>query len=255
MDLLQISQQGSLVVFLLVAVRTSAAMAVGPFAAWPGVPLPGRVLLGLGIALALAPAVPTAVPSDRLVLGPVEIVQELMLGLMLGVAASLLVSALQFAAGMVDFHAGFTFGASIDPIAGHQTGPIEHFLGALASVLFLDLNGHHLFLLALADWFRVAPVAGTPHLAGPDDVVGFFTVIAVAALTMALPIVTPLLLVDTAFAVLGRVAPQFNILAVGLPARNAVVLVVLALLLPITATQLGYLFGHFADLLPILMHQ
>jgi len=252
-DVLNLFQQGNLVVFLLVAARTSAAMAVGPLAAWPGVPLPARVLLGLGIALALAPAVPTALPAAHLHLGPVELVQELILGLLLGVASTLLVSALQLAAGLIDFQAGFTFGTSIDPLAGHQTGPIEQFLGAFAAVLFLDLNGHHLFLLALADWFQIAPVGGMPRLAGADSLAGFFAAIVVAALAMALPIVTLLLLTDVALALLSRAAPQFNLFAVGLPARAGVVLLTLALLLPVTATQLGYLFDRLPDILPILV--
>lgn len=253
MDVLNLFQQGNLALFLLVAARTSAAMAVGPLAAWSGVPLPARVLLGLGIALALAPAAPTAIPASQLHLGPVELVQELVLGLLLGVASTLLVSALQLVAGLIDFQAGFTFGMSIDPLAGHQTGPIERFLGAFAAVLFLNLNGHHLFLLALADWFRLVPVGGTPRLADASSLTGFFAAIVVAALTMALPIVTLLLLTDVALAVLSRAAPQFNLFAVGLPVRVGVVLITLALLLPVTATQLGYLFDRLPDVLPILV--
>lgn len=255
MDLIRLFQPDNLVVFLLVAIRTTSAMAVGPLAAWPGLPLPGRIFIGLGVALALAPVAPTAVPAAQLQLGPTEMVQELALGLFFGVASTLLVSALQLAAGLIDYQAGFTFGFSLDPMSGHQSGPIERFLGAFAAVLFLDLNGHHLFLLALADLFRIAPVGGTPHLAGPESIAAFFTAIAVAALAMALPIVTLLLLVDVTLAVLSRAAPQFNLFAVGLPAKSGVALVALALLLPVTATQLEYLFGHLPDVLPVLVRQ
>jgi len=228
-------------------------MAVGPLAAWPGVSFPARVFLGLGVALALAPSVPTAVPVTQLSLDPAVMLQELALGLFVGVGSTLLVSALQFVAGLLDFQAGFTFGTTIDPMAGRETGPIEQFLNALAAVLFFDLNGHQLFLLSLDNLFQIVPVAGTPNLAGPESIAHFFTAILVAALAMALPIVTLLLLLDVALAMLSRAAPQFNLFAVGLPARVAGALVVLALLIPVTATQLQYLFGHLPDVLAILV--
>lgn len=253
MDLVQLFQPATLTLFLLVALRTTAAMAVGPLAAWPGVPLPGRIFVGLGLALAIAPVVPTAVPAAQLQLGPTELFQELTLGLFFGVASALLVSALQLGAGMIDYQAGFTFGFSLDPLSGNQNGPIERFLMAFAAVLFFDLDGHHLFLLSLDDLFRIVPVGGAPNLAGPTGIASFFTAIAVAALAMALPFVTLLLLVDITLAVLSRAAPQFNLFAVGLPAKTGLVLVALALLLPVTATQLEYLYGHIQDVLPILV--
>lgn len=253
MDLLQIFQPGRLMIFLLVALRTSAAMSVGPLAAWPGVPVQGRVLLGLAIALAIAPTVPVAAPAGQFHPGVNEMVQELILGLLVGVASTLIVSALQLAAGLIDFQAGFTFGASIDPMSGNQTGPIEHFLNALAAVLFLDLNGHQLFLIALDGLFQVVPVGGALHLAGPTTVASFFSAIFIAALAMALPIVTLLLLVDVALAMLSRAAPQFNLLAIGFPVRVAVALLAIAVLLPVIATQLGTLFGRLPDVVPILI--
>jgi flagellar biosynthetic protein FliR len=184
-----------------------------------------------------------------------DLIGELLLGLVLGVASSLLVSAVQLAAGLVDVQAGFTFGATLDPFAGYAAGPIEHFLSAFAIVLFLNLNGHQLFLVALHDLFVIAPIGGLPHLASAGAVSGFFAVIFIAALTMALPIVTMILLIDVALALLSRAAPQFNLFAVGLPARAGVTLVVLATLLPVIATQLGQLYSQLPNVLPVVTRQ
>lgn len=252
MDLLQVFEPTRLIVFLLVALRIGGAIAVGPLGAWPGVPPTVRILLGLGIALALAPVVPTAVPAAQLHPDLPVLVGELILGLLVGLASTLIVSALQLAAGLVDFQAGFTFGATIDPFSGNQTGPIEHFFAALAAVLFLDLNGHQLFLIALNRTFDAVPVGGTVHLSGPPGIAGFFSAIFIAALAMALPVVTLILLVDIALAVLSRAAPQFNLLAIGFPVRAGVALLAVAVLLPVLATQLGLLFGHLPDMIPLL---
>jgi len=253
MDVIGLLQPSNVALFLLVAVRSMAAMSVGPLAAWPGLPLSARMFVGLGVALALAPVVPTAVPASQLQLGPVQLIQEGAIGLLFGVASTLLVSAVEMAAGLIDFQAGFTFGAAFDPISGHQDGPIERFLTAFAAVLFLDLNGHHLFLLALDELFQIVPVSGTPNLVGPGGVAQFFAAIFVAALAMSLPIVSLLLVADAALAIVSRAAPQFNLLAVGMPAKIGLALIAVAVLLPVTASQLEYLFGRLSSVLPVLV--
>ena len=253
MDVLRLLEPANVGVFLLVAARVTAAMVVGPLAALPGVPLPVRILSSLAIALALTPTIASRLPSGTLRFGAGEILQEVLLGLLVGVASALLVSALQLAAGLLDFQTGFTFGASFDPLTSHQTGPIERFFGVLAAATFLEMNGHHLFLLSLGELFRIVPVGTAPYLVGPDGLAAFFTAIVVAAVLMALPIITLLLLVDVALAVLTRAAPQFNLFAVGLPARALMAMVAIALLLPVTAIQLGYLFGHLPEVIPTLI--
>ncbi len=135
MDVVDLFRQDRLILFILVALRTCGAMAVGPLASWPGVPANIRLMLGLGVALALVGTVPTSVPPTDLHPGIFDLARELGIGLMFGVASSLVVSVLQLAAGLVDFQAGFTFGATIDPMSGQNSGPLEHFLTAFSTVL------------------------------------------------------------------------------------------------------------------------
>jgi flagellar biosynthetic protein FliR len=255
MDLFQLLQPGAFVVFLLVALRTAGAMAVGPLAVFPGTPLPVRIFLGLGIALAIAPNVPTVAPPAAMQLDPIAMVRELALGLLLGLASNLLFAALQIAAGLIDFQGGFTFGATLDPLSLTQTGPIEHFLQAFAMVLFLDLNGHQVFILTLGQVYQVAPVGAPLQLASMTNATTLVSAVFLAAIAMALPIVTVLLLVDVTLAVFSRVAPQFNLFAVGFTVRVAAALLALVVLLPILATQLGQLFVEIPRLMPALVQQ
>lgn len=237
-----------LVRFLLVAARVLGALATGPLFAFAGTPAAVRAGAGLAIALVLAPVVPASPPTE-LHLNLLVLVQEVVLGVLLGTLASLMVSALQMAAGLIDFQAGFSLGASIDSFSGHQVMPVERFYAALATLLFLELNGHHLFLLAFASLYQVVPVAAPLALAGPEAVVSLFQTVMVAAVLIALPVVGTLLLTDAVLALLTRAAPQFNLFVVGLPAKVGVALVAILLALPITVAGMETLFRHLPEAL------
>jgi flagellar biosynthetic protein FliR len=67
-----------------------------------------------------------------------------------------------------------------------------------------------------------------------------------AAIPLVLPIVGALLLADVALALLVRAAPQFNLFAVGTPAKIVIALAGLVLALPLAAPRLTALFESAA---------
>lgn len=254
MDLVRLLSGPGLIIYLLIAVRTTTAITVSPLATMPGVPASVRVLLGLVVALAFVSGVPTAVPPDQLQLSITNLAGEAALGLMVGLASTLVVSAVHIAAGWIDFQASFTFASALDPLSEIQTGPIDRFMGAFATVLFFDLNGHQLFLLALDDLFRTAPVGGPFQLAQPQQVTGLFSAIFLTALAMALPVITLVLIVDVVLALLSRTAPQFNLFAVGMPARTGIALIVIGLMLPLTTAQISGLLQQLPVAIRLVTH-
>ncbi len=88
----------------------------------------------------------------------------------------------------------------------------------LVMLTFLALDGHLALIEVLVDGFRTLPI-GTTGL-GQD---GLWTVVDwgqqlfSGALAIALPGITALLIVNLAFGVISRAAPQLNLFAVGFP--------------------------------------
>ena len=86
------------------------------------------------------------------------------------------------------------------------------------TLVFLSLNGHLLLVQLLVDSFKTLPVAAV----GADRDV-LWALVAWASRTFAgavlisLPAVASLLVVNLAFGVMTRAAPQLNIFAVGFP--------------------------------------
>jgi flagellar biosynthetic protein FliR len=134
-------------------------------------------------------------------------------------------------------------GSTYDPTFGTAGSVVERFYSALAALLFLEVNGHHLFLSALRDLFVVVPLgsfsAANLH---PALLVEIAAGMLRAAIQLVLPVVGALLLADVALALLVRAAPQFNLFAVGTPAKIAISLAALVLALPLAAPHLKALF-------------
>jgi flagellar biosynthetic protein FliR len=121
-----------------------------------------RLIAGLAIALALAPALPPlpaipAVPGWDLTV----IVEQILIGVMLGFALRITFAAVDVAGELIGLQMGLSFATFFDP-GGGQTPVITEFLGLLTALVFLAMNGH---LLALTWWPRASrclPVGTTP---------------------------------------------------------------------------------------------
>jgi flagellar biosynthesis protein FliR len=223
---------------LLAAVRVLAAIGVNPLLGSARVPLPGRIGLGLFITLVLFP--PGAPASDEAIaVGPAEIAGELLVGLLAGFAVTLIFATVQFAASLIGVQGGFGFGTTIDPHADLGQRTLEQFFGAFALVVFLQINGHHLFLAGLYELFGVVPLGGATLAGGTIEQLTAMTAgLFSAAVKMALPVVAALLLADLGLAVLARVAPQLNLFAIGLPAKILLGLGALVVALPVILPRL-----------------
>ncbi len=236
--------------FLLIAVRLLAALATSPVISARLVPGPARIGLGLFTALILLPVV-TADPGAQPVrLGWSTLTGEVVAGLLAGFTASLVYAAVQLGAGLLDVQAGFALGSVYDPAMGSAGSTIERFYAAIAALLFFQLNAHHLLLTALRDLFVVVPLGSfSPDVLRPGALVEIATAMFRVALQLVLPIVGALLLTDASLALLSRVAPQFNLFAVGLQIKIAVAFGAMIVSLPLLLPRMQSIFTASAGVM------
>jgi len=113
---------------------------------------------------------------------------------------------------------GLGFAMSVDPQNGVQVPVVSQFNVVLATLLFLAIDGHLMLIAALANSFSVFPIgsdAAAVNVFGA--VVALGSALFASALLLALPTLTAILLINVAFGVVTRAAPQLNIFAVGFP--------------------------------------
>jgi len=120
----------------------------------------------------------------------------------------------------------------------------------MVTLIFLALNGHLLIIDVLAQSFKLLPVGPfLPSREGLWQLVVWGGTMFAGGILVALPALAALLLVNLAFGVTSRAAPQLNIFAVGFPVMIMVGLAFLILILPSLVDHLNKLLSQSIGLI------
>jgi flagellar biosynthesis protein FliR len=208
--------------FAVVLFRLAGIMLFAPFFGSRSIPYQARVVLTLVATFALVPALPIEKVPEELTLVSLlgTVAGEAVFGLMLGLVAQFSFGAMQLAGQLIAFQLGFSIINVMDPQSEVEMSVIsfmENFIGLL---LFLLANGHHWFFIALRDSFTYLPVTGL-KLHGPlvFEVVRLSSQVLTLGVQIAAPVIAVTVLADIVMGIIARVAPQVNILIVGMPAK------------------------------------
>ncbi|NOZ28609.1 MAG: flagellar biosynthetic protein FliR [Chloroflexi bacterium] len=221
----------------LVFVRLLSVFSTAPIFGHRSVPAPVRIGLAMGMTLTLLMAVqqpftPFADGWDFLL----ALGGEVVIGLLIGFVSMLIFYTLEMAGGIIGAGMGLQFAASISPVLPSQGGMVQQFYVLFSILLFLAINGHHAFLLALGRTLEVLPPGAFPQgdLA-MEHLIRMSSAIFLSAMQIALPVLASLMLTDIALALMNRVLPRVPVFIVGMPLKMGVGLVVLIATLPVMA--------------------
>lgn len=177
-----------------------------------------RLILGLTIALAITPALPPIPAMDPASgRGLLILAQQMLIGLGMGFSLRMVFSAVDMAGTMIGTQMGLGFATAYDPQSASQTAVISEFLGMLALLVFLAINGHLMVISTLVDSFTSLPIGTSMHPGTWSNIAHAGGVVFSSGVLLSLPIVVALLITNIALGVLGRVAPQLNLMAIGFP--------------------------------------
>ncbi len=220
--------------FMLLFSRLGALVMLLP--AFGDVSVPGRVRLGLALAISavLFPLAGTfygEIPQKLFDVFPL-MGSEIFIGLLIGGTARLLMSALQVAGTVISFQMGLSYAMSFDPTQGVQGALLGSFLSVLAVTLVFVTNLHHVFLAAISDSFILFKPGAIPSVASFTEmavnvVAGAFKV----GIQLSAPFMVFGLIFNLGLGILSRLMPQVQIFFVAMPANILVGLALLALLL------------------------
>jgi len=214
--------------------RIGAMFAAVPIFSARSVPVRVRVLLSFFIAWILVPVIPRPPVMDLISAEAVLIsVYQVLIGLAMGFILQMVFSAFVIAGQSIAMAMGLGFASMIDPQNGVQVPVVSQAFLIMVTLVFLALNGHLLLIEVLAESFHRLPVG--PLVISHDglwQLVSWGSNMFVGGMLVALPAVAALLLVNLAFGVTSRAAPQLNIFAVGFPIMIMVGMAFIILTLP-----------------------
>jgi flagellar biosynthetic protein FliR len=198
--------------------RIGACFMVAPAFGALFVPPRIRIVLAGAIALIVAPLLPpppAVAPFSTA--GLLVTVQQLIIGVALGFCLQLLFDAVTLGGQLLSNSMGLSFAFNTDPMHGTETPVVGQFYTMLVLLTFLALNGHLALVEVLVDGFHTLPIGAGLGQDGLWTVVEWGRELFMGAVVIALPGVTALLIVNVAFGVMSRAAPQLNLFAVGFP--------------------------------------
>ena len=208
-----------LVQFILPFFRIAAFLMVVPVFGNQLVAVRVRLLLALSAAVLIFPLLPTLPVIDPLSLAMLFlIVEQLVIGAVLGFLVQLFFHIFVLAGQMIAMQMGLGFASMVDPTNGVSVAVVSQFYVLLVTLLFLSFNGHLVVFEVMIEGFTLLPIGG-----GSFHQSAIYTLAAAggwmfsSALLLALPAVTAILIVNFAFGVMTRAAPQLNIFSLGFP--------------------------------------
>lgn len=202
-----------LILFFFILIRLSSLFLASPFFGNRSVPISIRVTLALMFSFFLLPLIPLptlSFPSNSFTLMGF-ILQEIVIGVLLGFVVSLIVQGVQMAGELIGIQLGFSIASILDPQLQDSTTVIASFYIILASFIFLYLNGHHVVLTALAKSFEVLPVMGSISLKTPLTLVSLISKTFIIAIQMASPLLVVMTVLTIIFGLITKLSPQMNI--------------------------------------------
>ena len=215
--------------------RILALFSAVPVIAQRGVPI--RVRIGLAFLVAfcaqasIPPIAPIALESSAALLA---VLQQVLVGVSLGFAVRIVISAVEFAGELVGLQMGMNFAAFFSPMSGGEQTAVSRFYGIAIAWLFIVTGGHLLVIAAVVQSFTAFPVASDPfeflRVVEPQH---WGAEIFRLGLWIALPLVAMLLFTNLVLGVISRVAQQMNVFAIGFPITLGVGLVGVMLTLPL----------------------
>ncbi len=157
-------------------------------------------------------------PSPLSFAGALVTVQQVVIGVAMGLALQIVFDALILAGQSTAMSMGLGYAVAVDPQRGVNVPVVSQYFVMMSTLVFLSLNGHLLIVQALFDSFAALPVAtGSPTRDGLWLLVTFGSTIFEGAVRIALPAIISLLIVNLSFGLISRAAPSLNLFAIGFP--------------------------------------
>lgn len=204
---------GGVFAFMIVFARVGAALMLLPGIGDMTTPAQVRLLLALGLTLAIAPALSGSLPPAPA--QPVALVtvvlSEFAIGIFFGMLARLMISALEIGGMVVAHQIGLANAFALNPSMATQGSIPGAVLGMTGILLIFATDMHHLLLRSLVQTYTLFP-AGSPPPIGDmaDTITRFAGHTFLVGVELAAPFIVVGLVLFTGVGLLGRLMPQIQ---------------------------------------------
>ena len=196
--------------FVLILIRLASFVFAAPFFNMANVPRKVKA----GFALCLTVLVYSLFPDmtveyNGMIDYAIIVVEEMIVGILLGAVTSFCVQIIMFAGKIIDMDIGISMAQLYDPTTRMQVGIMGNFYYYMMMLLLIISGMHQYLVAAIVETYKFGAGIYTAIISFMSDffVIGF---------RIALPVFSAILMLNCVLAILAKVSPQMNMFVVGM---------------------------------------
>ena len=220
--------------FIWPLTRILGLIAIAPPFGNNSVPVQVKLLLGVMLALIVAPTIAPLTHADPMsISGIMILMQQLVIGMAMGFMVRVVFAGIEMAGEVIGLTMGLGFASFFDPQTQGRTSAISQVLVLISTLLFLTLNVHLSVFAALVESFKTIPISTALTMGFSFQKLAIWgEQIFIISMRLSLPIVAALLITNIALGILTRAAPQLNLFGIGFPITIGVGFLMLSMTIP-----------------------
>lgn len=235
-----------LLAFGLVLLRISTFILTMPVIGTASMPNQIKILTALMITFIVFPSVgfqKLALNFDNFDIVTYAI-KEVFVGIVFGFFTRLFFMVVTMAGHLMSISMGISQGQLFNPALGDTVSPFDQFYSILATLFFLAVNGHHMFISGIVQTYDIVTLANVNlSFAGLPGVAEMVSHAMATAVQIGAPIMISILMVNVGMALIGRAVPQINILITSLPVNTLAGMLMMIFTMPLLLSEMGSLLN------------
>lgn len=230
-----------LLIVALIMARSIAMIQLTPFLGGNIVPMQVKMGMAAMLTILMWPMARGAVNPAELPVTAIPflmlMLKEVMIGFIIGFINAHMFWVMDMAGRLIDTSRATSMSEVQDPHSKKRVTPTGNMYSQLFLIIFIAIDGHHIFFEAFLYSFQTLPVSASlnwdqAHMwVFMDHILKTTAEIWVIAVVLASPIMAATFITDVVFGILNRVAPQLNAYFMSMPVKafGGVVMIFIAL--------------------------
>ena len=241
--------------FLLVLVRVACFISIAPVFGHNSLNTRMKISIAFFVSLILYQVVDVSLPVYSDVLGYSTLVlEETLVGLLLGFVAGLSMKALAIAGEFIDREIGFSMATTFDPNQGMVTITGELYDKIVCLVIVIS-NLHYYILSAAAQSFELVPVGNVVLNPGLlyTSLIQFIVQMFIIGFRIAMTVFLVATMLNVILGVRAKSSPQMNMFAIGMQLKVFVGLFLLAVCIMFVPNIANYIMERMRDMIQTIL--
>ncbi len=208
------------ITFIFVLIRVSAIIVFAPVFGSQAIPAQIKIALSLIFSLAIYPIAKQyiSITNYSIWFLALIIIKEVLFGAALAFTVHLIWAGVEFGAQLLGFMMGFSIANVLSPQENVQISILSEFMSIFAILIFLAINGHYIFIKAIAASFQSMPIGGFIVNKNVISIINqLVSVMFALSFKVLAPAIVALIITNVVFGIIARTMPQVNIIIVAFP--------------------------------------